>query len=55
MAQTFNRMTNAVLDAMNRGNDRYYATNDRQDEATREIDQLKSRVTNLEKPGSDAA
>jgi hypothetical protein len=55
MAQTFNSMTNAILDAMNRGNDRYYATNDRQDETTREIDQLKTRVTTLENPGLDAA
>ena len=55
MAQTFNNMTNAILDAMNRGNDRYYATNDRQDETTREIEQLNARVTNLENPAPDAA
>ena len=55
MAQTFNNMTNAILDAMNRGSDRYHATSDRQDEASREINQLKTRVTNLENPDSDAA
>ena len=55
MAQTFNSMTNAILDAMNRGNDRYYATNDRQDGTGREIEQLKTRVTNLENPDSNAA
>ena len=54
MAQTFNSMTNAILDAMNRGNDRYYATNDRQDEAGREMEQLKTRVINLENPAPDA-
>ena len=54
MAQTFNNMTNAILDAMNRGNDRYYATNDRQDGTGREIEQLKTRVTNLENPAPDA-
>ena len=55
MAQTFNNMTNAILDAMNRGSDRYHATSDRQDEASREINQLKTRVTNLENPDSNAA
>ena len=48
LAQTFNGMTNAILDAMNRGNDRYISTN-------QEIGQLKTRVTELENPTTDAA
>lgn len=48
MAQTFNNMTNAILDAMNRGNDRYERTG-------QEIDLLKTRVTKLENPASNAA
>ena len=55
MAQTFNSMTNAILDAMNRGNDRYGATNNRQDSTDNEVDQLKTRVSKLENPGSEAA
>ncbi len=45
LTQTFNNMTNAILDAMNRGNDRYERTG-------QEIDQLKTRVTNLENPAA---
>lgn len=48
MSQTFNNMTNAILDAMNRGNDRYISTN-------QEVDQLKARVIRLENPAPDAA
>ncbi|WP_201979167.1 hypothetical protein [Hymenobacter rubidus] len=48
LAQTFNGMTNAILDAMNRGTDRYIGTG-------QEIDQLKTRVTKLENPATDAA
>ena len=48
LAQTFNGMTNAILDAMNRGSDRYERTG-------QEIDQLKTRVTRLENPASEAA
>jgi len=47
MAQTFNGMTNAVLDAMNRGTDRYERTG-------QEIDQLKTRVAKLENPAAGA-
>jgi predicted nucleic acid-binding Zn-ribbon protein len=47
MAQTFNNMTNAILDAMNRGNDRYERTG-------QEIDSLKTRVSKLENPASNA-
>ncbi|MGI4883643.1 MAG: hypothetical protein ACRYFR_01640 [Janthinobacterium lividum] len=45
MTQTFNGMTNAILDAINRGNDRYERTG-------QEIDQLKTRVTELENPAA---
>ena len=55
MAQTFNSMTNAILDAINRGNDRYGATNNRQDSTDNEVDQLKTRVSKLENTGSEAA
>ena len=48
MAQTFNGMTNAILDAMNRGNDRYNDSDQR-------IKQLNTRVTKLENPAADAA
>ena len=48
MAQTFNGMTNAILDAMNRGNDRYNDSDQR-------IKQLDGRVTKLENPAADAA
>ena len=48
LVQTFNGMTNAILDAMNRGSDRYERTG-------QEIDQLKTRVTRLENPATDAA
>ena len=46
MTQTFNGMTNAILDAMNRGNDRY-------NNSDQQIRQLDTRVTKLESP--DAA
>ena len=46
MTQTFNGMTNAILDAMNRGNDRYNSSD-------QQIKQLDTRVTKLENP--DAA
>ncbi|WP_216726771.1 hypothetical protein [Hymenobacter siberiensis] len=46
LAQTFNSMTNAILDAMNRGNDRYNSSD-------QQIKQLDTRVTKLENP--DAA
>ena len=55
MSQTFSNMTNAILDAMNRGNDRYGATNNRQDSTDSEVDQFRTRVSKLEKPDSDAA
>ena len=48
MVAVFNNMTNAILDAMNRANDRYNGTAD-------EIDKLKVRVTKLETPGPPAA
>lgn len=48
LAQTFNGMTNAILDAMNRGTDRYERTG-------QEIDQLKTRVAKLENPAAGAA
>ena len=48
MAQLFNDMTNAILDAMNRGNDRYERTG-------QEIDSLKTRVTKLENPAAGTA
>ena len=47
MTQTFNGMTNAILDAMNRGTDRYDSTNQR-------IKQLDTRVAKLENPAADA-
>jgi chromosome segregation ATPase len=46
-AQTFNGMTNAILNAMNRGNDRYDSTG-------QQIKQLDARVTKLENPTNDA-
>ena len=55
MSQTFNNMTNAILDAMNRGNDRYGATSNQQDSTDSEVDQFRTRVSKLEKPDSDAA
>lgn len=48
MVQLFNGMTNAILDAMNRGNERYHST-------TEDIDLLKARVNKLEPPGTGAA
>ncbi|MDB5268076.1 MAG: hypothetical protein JWP58_1116 [Hymenobacter sp.] len=48
LAQTFNNMTNAILDAMNRGNDRYNSTD-------QQIKQLDTRVTKLEDAAPDAA
>ena len=48
MVAVFNNMTNAILDAMNRGTDRYNGAAD-------EIDHLKGRVTRLENPGPPAA
>lgn len=48
LAQTFNNMTRATLDAMNRGNDRGNSA----DQQTR---QLNIRVTKLENPEQDAA
>ena len=48
LAQTFNGMTNAILNAMNRGTDRYERTN-------QEVDHLQARVTKLENPAPDAA
>ena len=47
MTQTFNGMTNAILDAMNRGNDRYNSTD-------QQIKQLDTRVSKLENPAADA-
>ncbi|AMJ64659.1 hypothetical protein [Hymenobacter sp. PAMC 26628] len=41
----FNNMTNAILDAMNRGNDRY-------DRTGQELDQLKVRATKLKNPAA---
>ncbi len=52
LAQTFNSMTNAILDAMNRGVDRYESTNREMGKTNQEVDQLKTRVTNLEGPGA---
>ena len=43
LVQLFNGMTNAILDAINRGTDRYNSTAD-------EVDRLKTRVTRLEGP-----
>ena len=48
MTQTFNGMTNAILDAMNRGNERYNSTDQR-------IGHLDGRVTTLENPAADVA
>ena len=48
MVAVFNNMTNAILDAINRGTDRYNGT-------TEEIDSLKRRVTRLENPTGPAA
>ena len=48
MVAVFNNMTNAILDAINRGTDRYNGT-------TEEIDSLKRRVTRLENPTNPAA
>ena len=48
MVAVFNNMTNAILDAINRGTDRYNG-------AANEIDSLKGRVTRLEDSGGAAA
>ena len=45
MVAVFNNMTNAILDAINRGTDRYNGAAD-------EIDSLKVRVTKLENPAA---
>ena len=45
MVAVFNNMTNAILDAINRGTDRYNG-------AAAEIDGLKVRVTKLENPAA---
>lgn len=44
----FNGMTNAILDAMNRDNDRYNSFDQR-------IEQLDTRVTKLENPAAETA
>ncbi len=45
MVAVFNNMTNAILDAINRGTDRYNSTNDR-------TDGLEIRVIKLENPAA---
>ena len=44
----FNNMTNAILDAITRGTERYNLTNNRVDDTNIEVDGLKKRVTKLE-------
>ena len=48
LVQLFNGMTNSILNAMNRGTDRYNSTAD-------EVDKLNGRVTKLESPAAGVA